>query len=321
MYVCVDNIMSSSSIASFNTNSINDDVKRSRRERFKDHIISSSFDSMDEDDDNSEGSPTNKKNSPGNRLLSWEIPKAIIDPNKKLKGSNQVLEKDYLRLTSVADASNVRPLSILKKQFKYIREKLLADDDYAYFLNQIKSIRQDLVLQGIENRFTVKVYTLHSRIALEQGDLCEYNQCQSRLQELKRKSLKVNNDEFDCYRLIHSLYQNQPLEIVNALREIKDDTVEATRQYNSRVKGSHYGLSYAMRILRAFKTGDVQQFFKMYLARANLSDQERQEDNFDIPPYYSIFLLDFMLSVTRKKGMIIYHHHHHHHYHHHHQYY
>lgn len=63
--VCVDNIMSSSSIASFNTNSIDDDVKRLRRERFKDHIISSSFDSMDEDDDNSEGSPTNKKNSPG----------------------------------------------------------------------------------------------------------------------------------------------------------------------------------------------------------------------------------------------------------------
>ena len=310
-----------SSIATFDTNSIDDDVKRLRRERFKDHI-NTSFDSMDEDDDNSEGggspSPTNKKNSPGKRLLSWEIPKIIADPNKKLKGSNQILEKDYLRLTSVADASNVRPLSILKKQFKYIREKLLADDDYVYFLNQIKSIRQDLVLQGIENKFTCKVYTLHSRIALEQGDLCEYNQCQSRLQELKRKNLKVNNDEFDCYRLIHSLYQNQPLEIVNALREIKDDTVEATREYQSRTKGAHYGLSYAMRILRAFKTGDVQHFFKMYLARTNLSVEERQEDNLDIPPYYSIFLLDFMLSVARKKGtdnIVFTNHHYHHHYH------
>lgn len=292
-------------IASLEESLLDEQRKQLRSERFKDHMRLSldSMDSMDEDDDGDAVSPTNKKNSNGKRLLSWEIPK--VDSSKKLKGSNQELEKDYLRLTSVADASNVRPLSVLKKQFKAIREKLLADDDYVYFLNQIKSIRQDLVLQSIENKFTVKVYSLHSRIALEQGDLCEYNQCQSRIQELKRKNLKVNNDEFDCYRLIHSLYQNQPLELTNTLREIANDAVEASKEFHQKIKGPHHGLSYSMRILRAFKTGDIQKFFKMYNARAKMSEQEKEAHDFDIPPYYSIFLLDFMLSKARTAGSII----------------
>jgi len=306
----------SGSIESFD---VDDDTKRQRRERFKDHIRLSidSIDSLDDDDDDDDdannSSPTNKKTSP-KKLLSWEMPKKSLDPTKKLKGSSHTLEKDYLRLTSVADASNVRPLSVLKKQFKLIREKLLADDDYVYFLNQIKSIRQDLVLQSIENKFTVKVYSMHSRIALEQGDLCEYNQCQSRIQELKRKNLIVNNDEFDCYRLIHSLYQNQPLEVTNTLREIANDAVDANNEYNNKIKGPHYGLSYSMRILRAFKTGDIQQFFRMYLARAQLGEQAKEDDNFDIPPYYSIYLLDFMLSKARTVGTHHHHHHHHHYY-------
>ena len=282
---------------------VDETMKKLRLERFKTNrpMLMINSESMDEDDDqtNSEkGSPIHSKK----RLLSWEIPKVVLDPNKKLKGLNQELEKDYLRPSPsvVLDSSNVRPISILKKQFKIIREKLLEDDDYNYFLNQIKSIRQDLVVQGIENKFTVKVYTLHSRIALEQGDLNEYNQCQSRLQELKRKKVKVNNDEMDCYRLIHSAYQNQNLEIVNTLREISDDIDNANKECIKKQKGEHYGLSYSMRILRAFKTGDSQQFLKMYLGKEKLG--EKDEENENIPPYYSVFLLDFMLSTVRNKG-------------------
>lgn len=287
---------------------VDESIKKLRLERFKNNrpTLMISSESMDEDDDQ-----TSEKGSPSpvhtnKRLLSWEVPKVVLDPNKKLKGLNQELEKDYLRPSPSVqlDSSNVRPLSILKKQFKNIREKLLEDDDYHYFLNQIKSIRQDLIVQGIENKFTVKVYTLHSRIALEQGDLNEYNQCQSRLQELKRKKVKVNNDEMDCYRLIHSLYQNQNLEIVNTLREISDDVANANKEYAEKQKVEHYGLSYSMRIIRAFKTGDNQQFLKMYLAKEKLGEKEEEDENFDIPPYYSVFLLDFMLSKVRNKGII-----------------
>ena len=47
-------------------------------------------------------------------------------------------------------------------------------------------------MQNINNRFTAHVYETHGRIALESGDLCEYNQCQSRLQELKKRGVKIS---------------------------------------------------------------------------------------------------------------------------------
>lgn len=57
-------------------------------------------------------------------------------------------------------------------------------------------------------RLTVDVYQTHGRIALESGDMEEYNQCQSRLRELHLAGVAgVSMDEFTGYRLIYSLYR------------------------------------------------------------------------------------------------------------------
>lgn len=57
-------------------------------------------------------------------------------------------------------------------------------------------------------RLTVDVYQTHGRIALESGDMEEYNQCQSRLKELHLAGVPgVSMDEFTGYRLIYSLYR------------------------------------------------------------------------------------------------------------------
>ena len=97
------------------------------------------------------------------------------------------------RLTSAPNPALIRPLSILRLSLDHVIDKYCDSNDYAYTCEQLKSIRQDLTVQNINTRFTAHVYETHARIALECGDLNEFNQCQSRLQEL------VRNDPFLSY--------------------------------------------------------------------------------------------------------------------------
>ena len=59
-----------------------------------------------------------------------------------------------------------------------------------YLLDQLKAIRQDLVVQNISDKLTVKVYELNARIAIHANDMNELNQV-SRFIEMS--SLVSNN--------------------------------------------------------------------------------------------------------------------------------
>ena len=81
-------------------------------------------------------------------------------------------------------------------------------------------------VQRIKNEFTVEVYEIHARIALEavsqnfpssvsptklvlmymQKDLGEYNQCQTMLRQLYELGLKGHPQEFLSYRIIYLLH-------------------------------------------------------------------------------------------------------------------
>ncbi|KAK5167292.1 GANP domain-containing protein [Cryomyces antarcticus] len=121
-------------------------------------------------------------------------------------GTCQKLEKNYFRLTSAPRRETVRPLSILEQTLELLKTKWKQENNYSYICDQFKSLRQDLTVQHIKNEFTVSVYEIHARIALEKGDLGEYNQCQTQLRALYKQKIGGHPAEFLAYRILYFIH-------------------------------------------------------------------------------------------------------------------
>lgn len=178
-------------------------------------------------------------------------------PTSRLKGKNSQLEKGYLRLTEEADASKVRPVNILRKALEMVKERYQEDDNYVFACDQLKSIRQDLMVQNINTKFTSHVLEVHARIALEQGDLDEYNACQCRLQEMRREGVGISVDEFMCYRLLYSLHVGSSLEMAAALQEVENDKRNDPTADDSKTK-------FAIDVILSLRSFNMFRFLKLY---------------------------------------------------------
>lgn len=174
-------------------------------------------------------------------------------------GTSTKLEKPYLRLTSAPDPKTVRPLATLRQTLELLKTKWRAEGNYAYICDQFKSMRQDLTVQRIKNDFTVKVYEIHARIALEKGDLGEYNQCQTQLRGLYAYGLPGASIEFLAYRILYLLHTRNQRE-VNALM------AELTPAMKAEPPVAH-----ALAVRAAMRTGNYHAFFVLYKDAPNMN--------------------------------------------------
>ncbi|ANB14858.1 Thp3p [Sugiyamaella lignohabitans] len=177
-----------------------------------------------------------------------------IDLERPVVGRATNLEKKYFRLTSAPDPDQVRPLNILKQTLELLKDKWRKEQNYPYICDQFKSLRQDLTIQHIENEFTVSVYEIHARIALEKGDLGEYNQCQSRLKELYDKHIRGNANEFLAYRILYLLHTHNRAEIGHLLRELSGN--------EPALKDA--GVAHALLVDKAMTRKNYHQLFRLY---------------------------------------------------------
>uniref|UniRef100_A0A914EF85 PCI domain-containing protein n=1 Tax=Acrobeloides nanus TaxID=290746 RepID=A0A914EF85_9BILA len=139
-------------------------------------------------------------------------------------GTCMEVEKSFFRLTAAPDPSQVRPLSILKEALTLVKKKYRTNQDYRYANDRLKSIRQDLMVQNIRSDFTVSVYEANARIAMENKDREEFNQCQNQLKQLYEEVPDCPNRwEFTSYRMLYYIYMENFLDIGTLLRELTQD--------------------------------------------------------------------------------------------------
>lgn len=186
------------------------------------------------------------------------------DPNVPIVGRSTQLEKRYLRLTSAADPNSVRPLHILRKTLELLKKKWKEEQNYSYICDQFKSLRQDLTVQHIQNDFTVTVYEIHARIAIEKGDLGEYNQCQSQLKTLYEMGIKGNEYEFIAYRILYFLHTRNRSDLNELLFQIENLRDPQTG------KLSNSAIQHAIDVNTALTSSNYHKFFQLYLSTPNM---------------------------------------------------
>ncbi|KAK5411164.1 hypothetical protein LTR06_006054 [Exophiala xenobiotica] len=180
-----------------------------------------------------------------------------VSPEPKMTGPivgrSQKLEKNYFRLTSAPNPDDVRPLEVLRKTLELLKKKWRSEANYVYICDQFKSLRQDLTVQHIKNEFTTSVYEYHARIALEKGDLGEYNQCQTQLKALYKQNLGGHPVEFKAYRILYFIHTCNQTD----MNDVLSDLTPADKKEPS--------IKHALQVRSALALGNYHKFFKLYL--------------------------------------------------------
>ena len=195
-----------------------------------------------------------EKDAPRQREITPPLD-AVTGP---IVGTCEKLEKRYLRLTAPPKPDTVRPLHILRQTYELLRSKWKQDHDYNYICDQFKSLRQDLTVQHLRNDFLVKVYETHARIALEVGDVGEYNQCQTQLRALYKQDLGGHPAEFLAYRVLYFVYTCNRVD----MNRVLSDVTPADKEQPA--------VKHALEARSALALSNYHRFFKLYNETPNM---------------------------------------------------
>ncbi|KNC85091.1 hypothetical protein SARC_02718 [Sphaeroforma arctica JP610] len=181
---------------------------------------------------------------------------------KKIQGTSTELEKKHLRLTAEPHPSTVRPEHILRQSLQMVKNKYVKNEDYFYAREQLKAIRQDLTIQQLRGELSVDTYETHARIALEQEDVGDFNQCQTQLITLyaENKGCRRNECEFIAYRILY--YVNT---------ESDADLIALRKSLTPRQK-QNPAIEHALAVFQAVSMTNYYQIFKLYQQKINLNN-------------------------------------------------
>jgi len=183
----------------------------------------------------------------------------VIDWDRyTIVGTSQDIFKDYLRLTTEPKQEQIRPYAILQQTLTELKRRWREKANYDWICSQFKSLRQDLTVQRIKNEFTVQVYEIHARMALESGDMVEYNQCQATLKTLYELGIPGKVHEFTAYRILMLLHGQNRSEL-----NLYVGQLTPTQKMDPAVR-------HALNVQRALSIGNYHSLFGLYLTAPNM---------------------------------------------------
>lgn len=113
------------------------------------------------------------------------------------------------------------------------------------------------------------MYESHARIALESGDINEFNQCQTQLHELYEEPIPGAEIEFLAYRILYCIY-------VGLQAKKADSNTGTLGMYNvlcllSPQLRQDKAIAHALHVREAVALNDYHQFFKLHSEAPNMS--------------------------------------------------